>query len=51
MDDTSETFKRYDGLSTLLEQNCMLLGLGKMNQEKHKTLISKHPNKTKTPNK
>lgn len=46
MNDITECFKGYDGLRTLLEQNCMFLGLGKMNQEEHKTLISKDQNKT-----
>lgn len=51
MNDITECFKGYDGFRTLLEQDCMFLGLGKMNQEEHKTLISKHHNKTKIPNK
>lgn len=48
MDDTSETFKRYDGLRTLLEQNCMFLGLGKMNQEKQNPYL-KTPKQNKNP--
>lgn len=51
MDDTSETFKRYDGLSTLLEQNCMFLGLEKQNSYLKTPKQNKNPKQMNNKNK